>query len=206
MKRRTSRSKRARPRRVLKVIAVAATAGLITFAAAYAVAVLVLFPPLPEPENGIVVPRLIGLTVPAAEARMRQLGLRVVESTQLAHPTQAAGLVIAQDPLPGQQLREMGEVRLGVSSGLPRVAVPNVVGLLGERARGVLASVGFEVDERIVESDAVAGAVVRISPVAGSEQPVPSRVVIFVSSGPPDLPVDSLTTPADTVPIQSSSE
>jgi serine/threonine-protein kinase len=165
-----------------------------------------LFPPLPEPENGIIVPRLTGLSVPAAEARLRQLGLRVTESTQIAHPTQPPGLIIAQSPLPGQQLRQLGSVRLAVSAGLPRVPVPNVIGLTAERARSVLAALGFEADERTEEASAAEGTVVRVAPPAGSEQPVPSRVVIFLSSGPPPSPLDTLPVPQDTVPLPHTSE
>jgi serine/threonine-protein kinase len=192
--------------RRLKILGITIAAALLTFTIGYLVAVRLLFPPLPEPENGIIVPRLTGLSVPAAEARLRQLGLRVTESTQIAHPTQPPGLIIAQSPLPGQQLRQLGSVRLAVSAGLPRVPVPNVIGLTAERARSVLAALGFEADERTEEASAAEGTVVRVAPPAGSEQPVPSRVVIFLSSGPPPPPLDTLPVPQDTVPLPHTSE
>src|SRR5262245_34758064 len=50
-----------------------AAAGL--FAAGYALAVFVLFPPPPVPEDGIVVPDLNGHTVAAARGRLEPLGL-----------------------------------------------------------------------------------------------------------------------------------
>lgn len=111
------------PRRVVpwRVIGISVGAALLMFVVGYFLAVRVLFPPLPEPKSGIVVPRLTGLLVPTAEARLRELGLRVSDVVELAHPTEPAGIIIAQSPLPGQQLRAAGSVRLGVSAGLPRV-------------------------------------------------------------------------------------
>lgn len=186
--------------------AIAVSVGAIAFFASYVVAVRILFPPLPEPKNGIAVPSVIGLTVPQAEARMRQLGLRVTESTQIAHPTQPPGIVIAQSPLPGQQLRALGSVRLGVSSGLPRVPVPNVIGFSAERARSAMAAVGFQTEEMTIEDEMPAGTVVRVSPPVGSDETVPSRVLLYVSSGPPPVVPDTLPAPPDTVPLSRTNE
>lgn len=96
----------------------------VTFGAGYLLAVRWLFPPLPEPKNGIVVPKLAGLTVAAAEAELRKLGLRVSETIEIAHATQPAGIIIAQSPLAGQQLRAAGSVQLGVSAAAVRLPAP----------------------------------------------------------------------------------
>ncbi|HEX6560270.1 MAG TPA: PASTA domain-containing protein, partial [Longimicrobiales bacterium] len=141
----------------LRIVGLTAAGVLVMFAIGYLVAVRVLFPPLPEPENGIVVPSLTGLTVPAAEARLRQLDLRVTDVVQLAHPSRPRGVIIAQSPLAGQQLRTAGAVRLAISAGKPRVAVPNVIGFTLERATSVLASIGFQVEPREEQSDQPAG-------------------------------------------------
>lgn len=122
MKRRPS--KQARPPIPWRLIAISVGAAVLTFAIGYVVAVRVLFPPLPEPKNGIVVPQLTGLNVPTAEARLHALGLVVTEVVALAHPSEPPGIIIAQSPVPGQQLRAAGSVRLGVSSGMPRVEIP----------------------------------------------------------------------------------
>ena len=68
--------------------------------------------------------------------------------------------------------------------------------------------VGFEVEQRLEESESPAGTVIRIEPAPGTELTVPAPLVLIVSSGPPALPVDSLapelvppdTLPRDTVP------
>jgi beta-lactam-binding protein with PASTA domain len=102
-----------------RLIATALGALSVMFVIGYLFAVRVLFPPLPKPKNGIVVPRLTGLEVSAAQERLRGLGLRLTETIELAHPTQPRGTIVAQSPLPGQQLRNLGAVRVGVSAGVP---------------------------------------------------------------------------------------
>ena len=109
-----------------KLLLIAAATIVALFFAGYFVAVRILFPPLPEPENGIVVPDLTGLTVAQAQDKLRPLGLRVSEVTDIAAFTQPPGLVIAQSPIAGQQLRELGAVRLAVSAGEPKRVAPPV--------------------------------------------------------------------------------
>lgn len=182
-----------------KLIAIGAGILLLTFGIGYVVAARVLFPPLPEPEDGIVVPDLTGNTTDAARSKLQALGLAVSETMSIAHPTQPPGVVVAQSPLPGQQLRSGGQVRLGLSGGLPRVQVPDVVGFNVERATTVLTQLGLSADQRPEVSDRPAGTVLRIIPEAGQNQPVPGRVMLVVSSGPPAIePVDS-TLPPDTL-------
>lgn len=106
-----------------KLPAIVAGAAALMFIAGYLIATRILFPPLPEPENGIVVPSLSGLTLAEAQERLRPLDLRVTETLEVPS-AQPQGLVVAQDPLPGQQLRELGAIRLGIAIPLPRPVAP----------------------------------------------------------------------------------
>lgn len=113
----------------LKAFGILVATTLLMFVIGYFVAVRILFPPLPEPESGIIVPDVTGQTVAGAQETLRALGLRVTDVLEIEHPTIAAGVITAQTPLPGQQLREMGTVHLGVSAGplpLPTPPVPEV--------------------------------------------------------------------------------
>ena len=103
----------------LKAFGILVGVTFLMFVIGYFTAVRILFPPLAEPENGIVVPDLAGQTVQAAQQTLRELGLRVTEVMEIEHPSRREGLVTAQSPLPGQQLREMGAVRLAISAGAP---------------------------------------------------------------------------------------
>ena len=172
------------------------TVSLVLFLAGYAAAVFVLFPPPEAPEDGIVVPNLTKLTPDAASDRLTPLGLTLGDSTlRLPHGSVAPGLIVAQDPLPGQQMRSGGTVRVGVSSGLPAATVPDLVGLGARRAQTLLERLGFEVSQSLENSDRPNGTVVRSSPEAGARQQLPARVQLVVSSGPaPDtMRVDTLS-------------
>ena len=180
---------------------------VLTFLIGYVVAARILFPPLPEPENGIVVPDLTGVVVAEADRKLRPLGLERTDVTEIAHPTQPPGIIIAQSPLPGQQLRAGGQVRLAVSGGLPRVQVPNVVGFDIERATNVLLQLGLTADQRSEVSERPIGTVLRIVPEPGQTQPVPAQVLLIVSAGPPagPPPADS-TIPPDTLAFRTNGD
>ena len=187
-----------------RVVAIATALVLILFATGYLVAVRLIFPPLPAPKNGIMVPALTGLQVPAAEAKLARIGLRVSDVVEIAHPTQPAGIIVAQNPLPGQQLRTAGAVTVGVSSGLPRVTVPNVIGFTLERALAVLSAAGLEADQQTEAGVQPAGTVIRMSPAAGTDTPTPGRVLLIVSSGPTIQPLDSTPVAPDTLAVSAS--
>jgi beta-lactam-binding protein with PASTA domain len=180
---------------VIKRVGIVLGVLLLTFGIGYLVAARILFPPLPTPKDGIIVPNLSGVAVEEAPRHLRPLGLDVAEVTELAHPTQAAGLIIAQSPLPGQQLRSGGKVRLAVSGGSPRVQIPDVVGFEVARATALLAQLGLSAEQRTEQNERAAGTVIRIVPEPGQSQPVPGRVLLVVSTGPPPPPPKP---PADT--------
>ena len=194
--------------------AVPLTLGVLaaTFGVGYLVAVQLLFPPLPEPENGIVVPDLAGTHLSQLASKLGALGLSVGGDTRIAHPSHPPGIVVAQDPLPGQQLRAGGVVKVGVSGGLPSVLVPNVIGFDVERATAVLSQLGLSADQASQQSDRPLGTVLQIQPKPGESQPVPARVLLIVSAGPPPEPpapatpaappADS-TVPPDTLALSS---
>jgi beta-lactam-binding protein with PASTA domain len=172
---------------------------LLTFGIGYLIASRIFFPPLPEPKNGIVVPTLTGVLVEEARNRVRTLGFTVSEVYEIAHPEQPPGVVLAQSPLPGQQLRNGAQVRLGVSGGLPRVQVPNVLGYEVARALALLKQLGLSATQRTEINPRPTGIVIGIEPESGRSIRVPGRVLLVVSAGPPaPAPTDS-TMPRDTL-------
>lgn len=174
---------------------------LLPFGIGYLIAVRVIYPPDEVEGEGIAVPRLIGMQVAEASQSLSELGLGPLQTTELPTPSAARGRITAQDPLPGQQLRAGATVRVAVSAGAPRGRVPDVAGFPTERARRLLERLGFEVQETIVESDAVSGRVLSVEPEPGTERELPSLVTVTVSAGPPrdTMAVDtSAAFPADT--------
>ena len=187
---------RRRPRWVIWV-ALSIAALTLPFAAGYVIAATVLFP-APEAEVvGVPVPELVGLDIEGAEATLADAGLAGIQITRLPHPLMPEGVVTAQSPLPGQQLRAGSGVRVAVSTGVPRVFVPDVTGFSSDRAAALLDRLGFDVLLEDAESDAARGRVLRVVPRPGTEWPLPHTVQLFVSLGPPE-PLDTII-PFDTV-------
>ncbi|HEX6306776.1 MAG TPA: PASTA domain-containing protein [Longimicrobiales bacterium] len=164
----------------------------------YLIAVFVIFPPTEVAGAGVPVPDLIGLSTSEAQRELVAAGLGDMHTEQLPHPEAEPGSIIAQSPLPGQQLRAGSVVRIAVSSGPPRVVVPDVLGFGIERAASMLQRAGFEITRTDQESPAPAGRVIRTEPEPGQGLVLPASVNLIVSAGPPSLPEPGAT--PDTIP------
>jgi len=151
----------------------------------YLLSTRVLFPAPPPPGDLFEVPDLRGLAVATARERLAgsRLALGAIDSLQ--HPSVPAALILGQSPLPGQLARAESPVRVTVSLGPMRRAVPDVLGLDAERARVVLQTSGFLVTSDTMESELARGRVVEVFPPADSVVPIPASVTILVSTGPP---------------------
>jgi beta-lactam-binding protein with PASTA domain len=115
------------------------------------------------------VPDVVGTSVAAARGALRSAGLTVtVVSVESQEPT---GTVITQSPGAGAEVRKGASVRLSVSSGPTRVAVPDVTGRDEESARLELVNAGFDVrvtDEPTTDQ-AQDGVVLDQTPAAGTQ-------------------------------------
>jgi eukaryotic-like serine/threonine-protein kinase len=173
---------------------------LLPFIIGYFIAVYVVFPP-PAAEvagSGIPVPSLVGSSASDAQRALVAAGLGDLLVTELPHPTASAGQVIAQSPLPGQQLRGGAAVRVALSAGQPQVVTPDVHGYSAERAESMLRRAGFDVQRLDEESPVAAGRVIRTDPSPGQVLGLPAVITLVVSSGPPLPEPDTL--PPDTLP------
>ena len=111
------------------------------------------------------------------------------------------GEVIQQDPAAGAEADDGSTVNLVVSTGAPEVTVPTVAGYSEKRAVRELSEAGcdsrndtnlcgFKVEVRDEASARVdEGDAIRTSPQGGTSAEVGSRVLLFVSTGPPQVEV-----------------
>ena len=162
-----------------------------SFGVGYLLSTQVLFPRPETAGTGIAVPELYGLARADAEQRIQDAGLVVGQVSELASSGAEPGQVLAQDPVPGQQLRSGAVVSFAVSSGPPEIRVPPLRGLAADAARDLLARWALDVQvEQVRTADVPAGAVAGTEPTAGTLVQLPGTVTIIVSVGPP--PVDSV--------------
>ena len=138
------------------------------------------------------VPALIDLTRSAAVARIRERGF--VPQVSEEESEAPAGQVIRQSPAPGRELPAGSSVSIVVSSGIPKVKVPGLVGLSRPDAVAELRSRGLTpvVEERDVADESRDGVVVQQSPSGGTELEEGDSVTIVVGrfvAPPPTEPV-----------------
>lgn len=159
---------------------------LVSYVTGYLLSMLVLFPRPETAGAGIAVPNLVGRPVAEAESAILDAGLVLGEIRELNSMTADSGQVLAQDPVPGQQLLPGATVSLGVSTGAPELQVPPVAGLRQEAARDLLEAVGFDVElQQTRGTMSPAGVVTRAEPPAGTPLELPATVTLVVSAGSP---------------------
>ena len=134
----------------------------------------------------VTVPMVTELSQAEAARILIDAGLEVGQVVEQEDPDTEPGIVIAQDPAPGETLEEGDAVNLTVSSGLPPVEVPRVVDLTQRDAEGRLETNDLVPDFRAEESsDVEEGIVISQDPEEGEMVPPGTTVVVRVSSGPP---------------------
>lgn len=156
----------------------------LAFLIGYAFTALLLFPGWGR-GTIVAVPDVRGRSFAQAERRIERAGLVLERGTTLVHPTVPRGAVLAQVPLPGQETSRGDAVRITLSAGPDRRAVPDVSMLTGEQAHLALARTGYQVEVQTVPDNRPAGRVVAVQPAAGTVLPVAGRVLLQLSAGPP---------------------
>jgi serine/threonine-protein kinase len=102
----------------------------------------------------------------------------------------AQGLVISQNPAPGDRVARQTVVTLSVSTGAPKTSVPALASLPSAQARTVLENAGLKMTVHYVPSSTVPeGSVTASSPGKGTTVLVGSTVDVNVSTGPKQVGV-----------------
>ena len=166
--------------------------GVGTVLAGYLTAYLLIFP-APLLPGHQPVPRVLGLTVPEAQAEIQKSKLQVTDGGAEPHPTAPAGIVIWQDPPPGVVAPEGAKVTLVSSGGPPKIPVPDVSGLDATLAQSLIAAAGLMVSQvESVQAAAPTGLAMLTRPPAGTALAPGSGLTIVVSRGAPTIPIPDL--------------
>ena len=141
------------------------------------------------------VPNVVGQTEEQAVEALTAAGFET-DVTE-AFSDRKAGIVAAQEPKAGANLKEGETVALTVSKGGKPVAVPDVVGTTSSEATATLQAAGLKVNVVGVPSSQPSGTVVAQNPAAGNETPAGSTVRLNVAQAPGQT---TTTAPAATTP------
>lgn len=140
----------------------------------------------------VTVPDLRELTLADATQAIERADLSLEVSDSLPNPEIAAGQVLTQSPLPGQEVAPRTAIRVIMSTGRERHEVPQVNALSREQAERLLLATGLHAVVEAVNDLRPPGRVVGTIPPAGSVVAVPARIRLVISSGPPRVAVPML--------------
>jgi serine/threonine-protein kinase len=172
---------------VLRVLAI--VGGM--FALGYVVTALLMLVTAPR-RSVATVPDVRWMPVQQARGALDAADLELELGDSISNPTVAAGAVVAQSPLPGQEVGPGSRVRVILSTGPSRRTVPDVSMLSREQAARVLEATGFKVVVSETQNLKAAGRVLGTEPGTGATLPVAATVRLLVSVGPPMVAVPSL--------------
>lgn len=126
------------------------------------------------------VPTFVGLTKADAQQQATNADLELA-FTQKPCEDQKKGSICSQDPAQGTSVEKKSTVNLVVSTGAPKVAVPNVIDKNVDEATQQLKDKGFEVETKQTESSQDEGTVLSQDPDPGTELEKGSTVTLEVA-------------------------
>lgn len=136
-----------------------------------------------ETNNIVKTPNIIGLSYEEAEKIISEAGLKISERSNEPSSIFDTGIVISQDPLPGNELKRDDGVKIKVSSGKNILIIPDVVGYDYSFVVSQLESMGLHVvSSKEPDMQLMPGKVIRISPEAGTEVNEGDLVNIYIAT------------------------
>jgi serine/threonine-protein kinase len=90
------------------------------------------------------VPKVVGLTLAEATARLEQSGHKLTTAATVSDPGVPEGKILDQDPAADEGLEKGGTVSVHVSGGPGDIEVPRVTGMTAQQAKAALEKAGFK--------------------------------------------------------------
>lgn len=132
----------------------------------------------------LTMPDVLNLPYQAAQQQLTDLGLDVtLLPAFLPKGDSRDGLVVSQLPTAGSVVDPGSKVSIAVGQ-VPKVDVPDVVGMYWEDATGILQDAGFEVHLAYDPQSSTDGTVLTQNPPAGAHVPAGSTVTITLNDDP----------------------
>jgi len=139
------------------------------------------------------VPEIVGLSVAEAEEVVEPYRFVILPAGE--NPSDFdEGVILSQNPEPGESIRPGGIIRVVLSSGRPMIQVPQLAGLELVQATESLQSAGLFVSDVVSKYDTLPeDLVIGTDPEAGTTVEKGSKVELFVSLGPDLVEVPKVT-------------
>ncbi|MGW9025268.1 Stk1 family PASTA domain-containing Ser/Thr kinase [Streptomyces sp. NPDC055722] len=138
------------------------------------------------------VPNFVGQSQADAQQLANNAELKL-SITKKACDNQPKGNVCSQDPAAPTQVKKNSEVDVVVSTGAPKVSVPDVKGLTFDKAKSELEGKGFVVQKKTQESDQTPDVVIDQNPAGDAEKEKGSTITLTVATAPATATVPDVT-------------
>ncbi|MEV0582688.1 Stk1 family PASTA domain-containing Ser/Thr kinase [Nonomuraea sp. NPDC050310] len=134
------------------------------------------------------VPAVVGMTIKDARTELDSAGLKYTETEDFSAEYEE-GMVISTDPKDGTELDKGAEVKLVVSKGAKKIAVPEgLVGKSADEAKSILDAAGLKAQIQQKNSSKAEGKVFDTDPKAGEEVEEGGTVTLFVPFARAEVP------------------
>ncbi|WP_097881996.1 Stk1 family PASTA domain-containing Ser/Thr kinase [Streptomyces sp. st140] len=153
-------------------------------------------------DDQVKAPNLVGSTLEEAQTLASRTGVTVTKGADEPCEQQEKGQICSQDPSADAMMDKDGTVTVVVSSGAPKVEVPNVLEKSEDGAREVLEGDGFSVNVTTAESDEPEGTVIKQNPKGGQKADEESEVTITIAKKTTDPMPDVRTRQYDAAVAQ----
>ena len=150
----------------------------------------------------VTVPDVANQTAATASANLTRVLLEVVAVDE-ASDTVEQGKAIRTDPVAGTQVKSKSKVTLFISSGLPKVIVPDVIGLAADSANRAITEAGLKTEVKFTDvalGSPSNGRVISQSPLAPTQ--VNKGTVVTITVG--RAPATTTTSPPGTTTTNAS--
>ncbi|WP_181795364.1 Stk1 family PASTA domain-containing Ser/Thr kinase [Streptomyces sp. WELS2] len=143
-------------------------------------------------DGKVPVPQFVGQPQKTAEKMADNVDLKVSFSKKEC-ADQATGNVCSQDPQQGEKVDKGSTVSLVISTGAPKVQVPDVRGAQFDQAETQLKEKGFEVEKKLEVSDRTPGVVITQDPEPGVSKEKGSTITLTVAKPEEKIAVPDVT-------------
>ncbi|WP_225832621.1 Stk1 family PASTA domain-containing Ser/Thr kinase [Streptomyces sp. NK08204] len=140
------------------------------------------------------VPNFVGNSYSAAQKMAVNSDLQLGEPTRKACANQPRGNVCSQDPQQGLKVAKNTVVHVVVSTGAPKVLVPDVRGQQYDQAEALLKDKGFQVEKKTQVSTQTPDVVITQDPTGGVQKEKGTTITLTVAK-----PEEKVTIPSDVV-------
>jgi serine/threonine-protein kinase len=126
-------------------------------------------------------PNFVGQTYADAQKMATNSGLKLGTPTKKACDNAPKGSICSQDPAANADVNKGDTINLVVSTGSPKIAVPDVQGLTFDKAEEQLTAKGFKVEKKTQVSEQTAGVVIGQDPPGDSEREKGTTITLTVA-------------------------